>query len=201
MHAVPCLAHVLIVVGGVLQIIGVGWAVIEVGKIRRSIAALRAAGRAIASEIRATLQRQAEEQIIGRGEAVLGSVSLSGSGSISASGTVGPPPTLEQRIERMESEVQRLDTQAETDREAMRVATARAREHADAIDREIRQLIDAQERQRRESEETARRLQRRIAPLLILGLALSVVGSVIPCERPASGEASGPTTSPYDPGL
>jgi hypothetical protein len=170
----------LIVLGGVMQIVGVIWAVLEVEKIRQSLIAVRKVGQEIAAEIRSVLKGPPE-----RRDATVHAVTARGSahagGRIVESNVVGPPPTLDERVERLEVEIRRLDEQAMKDRENLRAEAQRAREHADAIDRELRELIEAQEQQRRESQQTAERLQRRIAPLLVTGLILSAVGSVVQC--------------------
>ena len=176
----PCLAHLLVVVGGVFQIVGVAWAVVEVKKVRRSLAELRKVAQEIAAEIRSLLHPPPERQHAVNLAGVISS-SGGGMGNLTVTGTVGPPPTLQERVERTEAEIRRLDEQATADRQEMRAEAKRAKEHADAIEREMRELIEAQERQRREAQEAAQRLQRRIAPMLIGGLAISIVGSVIPC--------------------
>jgi len=163
---VPCLSHVLIVLGGGLQIAGVAWAVVEVGKIRRSLVALRKAGQEIAKEIRSILDASPPGRDIR--VAVHDSFTLTDSATVEKIPAAGP--TLEQRVELLEAEIRSLAQQA-TD--------ARQQAHSEA--RRTRELIDAQEKQRRESQASAERLQRRIAPLLVIGLALSVVGSVVPC--------------------
>lgn len=175
----PCLSHVLIVLGGVFQIAGVAWAVMEVEKIRRSLIALRKVGQEIAAEIRAMLGA-ADEPTEEAASKTFEPFSLDFGGKVS----IEAPPqleTLEERVAYLETRLTNLSKRTWQDKKNLEKQVKRATERADAIDRELRELIDAQEEQRRESQASARRLQGRIAPLVVIGLALSVLGSVVPC--------------------
>jgi|GEM_PF-3163660 chromosome segregation ATPase len=175
----PCLSDALVVVGGAMQIAGVAWAVFEIERIRRSWRALRKVGHEIAAEIQAML-RPPDEASEASPSSKWEPYTLTARSEFAIE-TRTQPDTLDERIARLETRVTELSKGVQADRKRVEARIKRVTEHADAIDRELRELMDAQERQRRESQSSADRLQRRIAPLLVTGLALSVVGSVTPC--------------------
>lgn len=190
--SVPCLGHVLTVVGGLTEIGGLALVVVEIVKVQRreipehrgwvvrSLAAMREAGSVLAVEVARMLRRQPRRRdvTIDAGPA---SISVSAGGAVVTTGKAGPAPTLRQRIERLEREIRRLDGQSANDRQEMRDEAKRAREHAEGIDHEIRAMIEERDRQRRQGFRDALALQWIGTGAFMLGVGLSVAGNLVPC--------------------
>jgi hypothetical protein len=188
----PCLAHVLTVLGGLAEIAGLSLVVVEIIKVQRreipehqvwvvrSLAAMRRAGQGIADEVGRLLRGEPE-----RRDATVHVAALRGSATASGSATgtltVGPPPTLPERVERLEAEIRRLEEQAAADRQEMRAEAREAKSRTEAAAREIEELIDERDRQRREGVRDALSLQWIGTSLFIVGVGLSVWGNLAPC--------------------
>jgi outer membrane murein-binding lipoprotein Lpp len=189
---VPCLAHVVTVAGGLAEIIGLALVIAEIVKVQRreipehrvwvvrSLAAVRRAGQEIADEVGRLLRREPE-----RRDATVHAVSagsaVAGGGNVTATVIRGPAPTLAQRVERLEAEIQRLDEQTAADRNEMRAKAREAKSRTDTAAREIRAMIEERDRQRREGVRDALTLQWTGTLLFIFGVGLSVWGNLAPC--------------------
>jgi hypothetical protein len=191
--AVPCLAHVLSVAGGLAEVGGLVVVIVEIVKVQRreipehqgwvvrSLAAMREAGQGIAEEVGRLLRGEPERRdaTIHTGGAALSGTSGGGS-SVTGTLTVGSP-TLAERVERLEAEIHRLDEQAAANRQEMRTEARQAKAHTDTAAQEIRAMIEDRDRQRREGVRDALTLQWIGTGAFIVGVALSVWGNLAPC--------------------
>jgi len=176
----PCLAHSLSIAGGVFEICGLVLVVAEIskvqrhefperqGRIRRSLAGLRQ---------RLKRRRPHMTTVVHAGGAT-----ASGSGGVTAViGVPGPPPTLEQRIERLEEDFKAAAEAAVQDRDEMRKLAREARRRTDAVARELRELVQELEQGRRDSLKDTLFLQKLGTSAFIVGVVLSVAGNLVPC--------------------
>jgi len=187
---VPCFANILTVVGGLAEIVGLGLVIAEIVKVQRreipehrvwvvrSLATMRAAGRGIADEVARLLRREPERRDATVHAAAIGGSAVAGGGSVTATVTTGPAPTL---AERVEAETRRLDEQTAVDRREMRMEAREAKSRTDVAAREIRAMIEERDRQRREGVRDALTLQWFGTVAFIVGVGLSVWGNLVAC--------------------
>jgi phage tail tape-measure protein len=103
---------------------------------------------------------------------------VSGGGATAVVGSPGPPPTLEQRVERLENDLHALAEQAVKDPDEMHQLANEAKRRADEVGRELRALI---ENERREGLADALLLQKIGTTAFIVGVGLSVWGNLASC--------------------
>jgi hypothetical protein len=174
-----CLSHLLTVAGGVAEVGGLGLVIAEISKVqRREFPEHRGwVKRSLAWLRRLTGQKRSHTVHLA------GSASARGNarGVLSVSGSAGPPPTLEQRVERLEADLRSHAEQAVKDRGEMHRAVRDANERIDKAARELRELIEQREDERREGLADSLLLQKIGTAAFIVGVGLSVWGNLVPC--------------------
>jgi hypothetical protein len=173
---VPCLAHVLTIVGGLAEIGGLALVVVEIIKVqRREFPQHRGWVRRALGWLR-RLGRKPETRYV-TGAVSLAAVTSAGAGAV----VEKPPQTLADRVKRLERLLDELRQLGQQDKAELRQEIAQARETSEAQVAELRAAVEKRDQERRDGLSDALLLQKVGVVAFIVGVGLSVWGNLLPC--------------------
>jgi hypothetical protein len=173
----PCLAHVLTVLGGLAEIGGLLLVIVEIVKVQqREFPQHRGWVRRTLAWMRRVFRKPPAQTVH-----VTGIGSAEAFGNVSLEVTRGPATTLEGRVERVDKQIEDFKRKQREDKAEVERRIAEAGRRADETADELRKLIAQRDEERRKGLADALLLQKIGVAAFIVGVGLSVWGNLAPC--------------------
>lgn len=177
-RAVSCIY--LTVVGGGLEVVGVGFATAEIMRVQRAELGIAPLPVRVWFRGRALLRRllRRPHQVVSLSAESAGKATMTADVRVITS--LPPDAPIGDRVGLLEEQLRTLRDEVDRDRQAAIVRADEVRQHGDKAVTEIREQLDRRDTARRDQVRSVLRLQT-VAVFFSAGVVLSLAGNVVPC--------------------